>query len=503
MSDDLRARRVGRWRAIAAVAITVALSGGGLASASTAKTNAQKPGAAHLLATGSKALSCYAPAGNPNPKTDPSAWSARDRANELCSTQRLTDELSSPTYAALSAMEVAGSNPDQVFGDVTDARLRSWGSVLVAGGDPFRVPTRWAAMGRGQFEEFNFISITGAELQAELFSPNPQPGTRYPIVTFSPGLQEAKEQAWWYGEGLAEAGYVVLIIDPQGQGDSEITSHDGSQKCNPLCDFPTEDKDETQAAIDFAVSTPAHPYRYDNGRNGEHTPRFNPLWREVERHELGIAGHSLGATAVNPVGQADPRVKAVISYDDLDAAIPANLVKKIHAPALYFGTDYGFPTFATPRSPSDPPNPDQHWPSFRQLRSAGVDSMVIVPRASTHYEWDQQSAVGSLPASRLGQVTSLYYTLGWYDRYLKDRPSALRRLTAQRYDGSADRHSIGAGTYDAAAALADPGNPFAGNVAYTIRGMCIANTLSFYFASAYSLDGGRIHSWNMRNRGCR
>lgn len=444
---------------------------------------------------------CYTPAGNPDPATATVAWLARDRRNELCSTQRLTDEAANPAFAALSAMEVAGSNPNEIFGDVSDPRLRSWGSVLVAGGDPFRVPTRWVAQGRGQFEQFHVISTTGAELDAELFSPTPRPGKRYPIVTFTPGLQEAKEQAWWYGEGLAEAGYVVLIIDPQGQGDSEVTSH-GMQKCQPRCDFPTNDQPETRAAIAFAVSTARHPDRYGQDRNGKRAMHYNPLWREVNRHEVGIAGHSLGAMAVTPIGQTDRRVKAVVSYDNLDNTIPANLQTEIHAPALYFGTDYAFPTFATPNVPSAPSNPDQHWPAYDQMRKAGVDSMVITPRASTHYEWDQQSAAGSLPASRYGQVVSLYYTLAWFDRYLKHRPSALRRLTAKHFNRSADRHSIGSGTYDARLAVADPTDPAAGNVPYQIEGMCVADALSFYDASAYWLDHGKLHSTNMRNRGC-
>lgn len=462
--------------------------------------------AANAAATSAAPTGCITPAGNPNPKTQTAAWEQRDVGNMLCSTQRLTDELSNPDWITLSAMEFAGSNPGAIFGEVSDPRLRSWGSVAPAGGDPFRVPSRWVALGRGQFEQFTFISRTGAKLSAELFSPNPHPGRRYPIVTFTPGLQESKEQAWWYGEGLAEAGYVVLMIDPQGQGDSEIVSHNpnGSLSCDPLCkDFPTNDKPETWSAVVFATSTPRSPYRFGHGKNAAGTLHYNPLWREVDRHEVGIAGHSLGATAVTPIGQQMPRVKAVISYDNLDQSIPAWDVSKIHAPALYFATDYPFPTFAIPNLPGAPPNPQKHWPAYDAMVKAGVDSMVIVPRASTHYEWDEQSAIGSLPASRYGQVMSFYYTLAWFDRYLKHQPSALRRLVARRFDSSADRHSIGVGRYSAARALADPTNPFAGNMPYKIKGKCAADLLSFYYASAYWLDHGRVRSSNMRNRGCR
>jgi dienelactone hydrolase len=469
--------------------------------ATASPTHASKElNAQQLMAIGVVPEDCYQPAADPAP-SDASGWTARDVQNEICSTQRLQDELANPAFLRLSAMEVAGYNPNQIFGELNDPRPRSWGSLLVAGGDPFRVPTRWEAMGRGQWQVFTFISTTGAKLQAELYSPNARPGQRFPIVTFTPGLQESKEQAWWYGQALAEAGYVVLVIDPQGQGDSEATSHSDA-KCNPLCDFPTDDKPETQAAINFALSTPSHPYRPDSTANGKHTLPYNPLWREVIRSELGIAGHSLGATAVTQVGQGDPRVKAVISYDNLDQTVQPNLVSKIHAPTLWYGTDYTFPTFATPRLPGTHVVAQQHQPAYDQLVKAGVDSMAITPRASTHYEWDQQSAVGSLPASRYGQVTSIYYTVAWYDWFLKHERSGLRRLTARHFDGSADVHSIGAGTYDWLKALLHPTDPAAGNVPYRIKGLCVANTMSFYYASAYWLSHGERQSTNLRNRGC-
>jgi hypothetical protein len=192
----------------------------------------------------------------------------------------------------------------------------------------------------------------------------------------------------------------------------------------------------------------------------------------------------------------------VISYDNLDQTVQPNLVSKIHAPTLWYGTDYTFPTFATPRLPGTHVVAQQHQPAYEQLVKAGVDSMAITPRASTHYEWDQQSAVGSLPASRYGQITSIYYTVAWYDWFLKHKRSGLRRLTARHFDGSADVHSIGAGTYDFIKALLHPTDPAAGNVPYKISGLCVANTMSFYYASAYWLNHGERQSTNMRNRGC-
>jgi hypothetical protein len=54
---------------------------------------------------------------------------------------------------------------------------------------------------------------------------------------------------------------------------------------------------------------------------------------------------------------------------------------------------------------------------FEAWRKAGVDSMLIVPRASTHLEYTDIAYV--LPASRYGQDFSSVYTQRWLDRYLK------------------------------------------------------------------------------------
>ena len=58
---------------------------------------------------------------------------------------------------------------------------------------------------------------------------------------------------------------------------------------------------------------------------------------------MGLAGHSLGAAAVSYVGQLDPRVKAIVAYDDLSDPTQAGSLSN-------FGT-----TIACPSGSS-------HWP---------------------------------------------------------------------------------------------------------------------------------------------
>jgi dienelactone hydrolase len=374
-------------------------------------------------------------------------------------------------------------------------------------GDPFRIPERWEAAGRGQMTPITFVAKTGAKLNARIYSPNPRPREgRLPGVTFTPGLQSYNEVNAWVAEGLAEAGYIVLIVDPQGQGSSENLPHrpDGSIDCSveECPNVPTNDFPETESAIDFLLSTPSAPYPWAQGANAAGTHTFNPLWARLDATRVGIAGHSLGAIAATPIGQIDQRVKAVVSYDNLDDKLTADAVAKAHAPTLYFGVDYAFPSVLTPYDPTNPPEPRQHMGDLDKLVSRGVDAMSVTTRASTHYEFGYQPFPASFQASRHGERIAFHYTLAWFDRYLKGDRSATARLTTLRFDGSADTHSIGAGTYDHAKATLDPANPRAGNLPYTLAGRCAADLLSFYFRSAYRLDGGRLVSDDMRSRGC-
>lgn len=470
------------------------------------------PAAASAVSAPPVAASCDGSVGNPSPTADPVGWEERDANDVICGSQRVQDQLSNPAFLALWAQQAAvatGETPAYLLAQVKDpTRPKATVETLSRAStvtDPFRNPDRWAAERRGQQQVLTFVASTGAHLNARLYSPNPRPHQgRLPAVVLIPGLQSYNETQEWFGEELAESGYVVLIIDPQGQGESENLPHrpDGSIDCSASgCpNVPTTDQPEIESAIDFMLSTPAAPDPNAVGPNAAGTDTYNPLWSRVDGSRLGLAGHSLGAIAAVPLGQQDPRVKAIVSMDDLDATYASNVLPALHAPTLFFSADYAFPQPPLPKNPQSPPDPAQHLGAYQQLVAAGIDTMEITPRASTHYEWSYQPFPASLPASRLGELVSGYYSLAWFDRYLKKDPGAVTRLTATRFDSSIDRHSIGAGTYDAALAAAHPTDPTAGNVPYTIGGSCVANLLSFYYRSAYHL--GKLTSSDLRARGC-
>src|SRR3954454_5748460 len=116
--------------------------------------------------------------------------------------------------------------------------------------------------------------------------------------------------------------------------------------------------------------------------------------------------------------------------------------------------------------------------------------MKVSLRAATHLDFTEFAPTP--PSSRYGALVASYYTLAWFERYLRNSTSAEARLTAAKFDGSADAHYISGGTYDAASGQ---------NVPYRIGGQPVANRMSFHFRSAYFLDGGRARSPD-RRAGC-
>jgi dienelactone hydrolase len=286
-----------------------------------------------------------------------------------------------------------------------------------------------------------------------------------------------QEMYLWGSEALAEAGYMVLTF--------QIPEPDNAQS-----DFHYPD---TKDALDFFTSTPAHRTRAGD---------VNPLWQELDRGHIGLAGHSAGGVAVSRIGQEDRRISAVVSWDRAQSSpMPAGL--RLRTPALFVVADFNCQRvpvcvpqpYPSPPDPKGPGNKDQ---DFQRVDAAGLDSMKIALRAATHLDFTQfPPGTGS----RYGAVTTSYYTLAWFDRYLRGAmphqralaDDAFHRLTAARFDASADVHNISGGTFDPQTAQ---------NVPARIGGQPVRDRLSFHFRSAWSFDHRRIRCEDIR-AGCR
>jgi dienelactone hydrolase len=400
---------------------------------------------------------CAAPVDDPPPRTQ--AWDERDKANRFCAMEGELDLLRNPTIAEANRAvqaERAAIDPD----------------AGTFSGDPFREPlTRWNRL-RGRYDSIRYTGPDGAVRHAAMFRPLeactesrrssrcpaglPRPsGPPYPGVILichicSPGSAEAADPYIWVAETLAEAGYMVLTA-------------------------PTP----AELALDFFVATPREPTA-----QGE----ANPFWTELDSTRVGLTGHSGAGSMALAVGQADARVTAVVSLDrsrsfdtrQLEITTPAMLLT---GDADYFFLDEDFQPV---REPLDPPALGTKWADLELFRAAEVPAMLVSLRAGAHGE--PFRPIGTcLLCSRHGQRVMAYYTLAWFDRYLKGRGDpwmardALARLTARTFDGSADASAIDMGTFD----------PAAGNVPVTIAGMPVVDRLSFYRTSGYWLGQGR------------
>jgi len=221
--------------------------------------------------------------------------------------------------------------------------------------------------------------------------------------------------------------------------------------------------------------------------------QYNPLWKQLDHSRIGMAGHSAGGVAVSRLGQEDSRVKAVVSWDRAQSTeLPTWIPLK--TPELFITADFNCQKVpvCVPQpytSPPDPFGPGNKDNDFRRLRKAGVDTEKISLRAATHLDFTQ-FGVGT--GSCYGAAVAFYYTLAWFDRYLKGSAKAEQRLIATRFDRSGDVHNISGGVWD-------PGTN--ANIPAFIGGQPVANRLSFHFRSAYWLDGGALACEDMR-AGC-
>jgi dienelactone hydrolase len=343
---------------------------------------------------------------------------------------------------------------------------------------------------------------TGAELQG------PYPG----VVITTGSVQGSEHMYWWLAQDLAERGYVVLTYDVQGQGTSETMPHENDEVnalpfCNPFappqneemfgCPGVPSQQDAnfvygTEDALSFFLSRPDDPYPNPSGGDVQ-VNDYNPLWGLFDRSadkktatpgrttRVAIVGHSLGASAVSHVQGVDDRVQAVVALDKLaggDGTFGgAGVTPKV--PALAVQSEYGFTVQPywnnhgsslrpQPALPTQGPDPRREQKTgFDAWRAAGVDSMLVVPRASTHLEYTDIPYV--LPASRQGQALTSVYVQAWLDRYLKHRAVGPLLATSFRY-----LEPVAVGDWQPVA-------------------LDRSKLLSFYYCSGWSLrDGKRV-----------
>jgi dienelactone hydrolase len=360
-----------------------------------------------------------------------------------------------------------------------------------------------------------FTARDGATLSGHVWATIAGPRKR-PGIVITNGSVQADEQMYWYAaQTLAKDGYVVLTFDPQGQGQSDTFG----QAPDALEGVPAQTDgrpfyDGTEDAINFLESTPSHPYEpvpsctsgtshaaKQNARVAAgFDAAYDPFWRMLRRGVVGLAGHSYGAAGVSYIAQWDPRVKAVVAWDNLggpgpkaapvpgsgggskgavigEASCPADpgarTVIPITKPGLGISADYGLP----PLPNTSLPNPLGKSSESLAYSKAGVDSGEIIIRGGSHLDFSF-IPLEAFGASLRGPDLTDWYTSAWFDKYLKRSRQADRRLLSKRWMDDPIEQQV------------DPGHD--------------GNAFSFYYLSRLDIRlarGGRFDCEDLRD-GC-
>jgi len=321
----------------------------------------------------------------------------------------------------------------------------------------------WEENGHGISRPVLFTARNGAVLSGRVWATRSGPGKR-PGVVITNGSVQAPEMLYWFAAtNLAKRGYLVLTFDPQGQGRSDVFGEGADAQEGVPSQQGRPFYDNTEDALDFFFSTPDAPYkpvrsctsgtdhspkqvrRVQEGRNAAH----NPLWSLLDTRRVGVAGHSFGAAGVSFVGQRDPRVKALVGWDNLaapsaamsvptcDSAPATRKPPPITKPGLGMAADYHL----TPQPYTANPDPAGKSQGSLAYTKAGVDTGSLVIRGGTHYEFSYIPNPG-FGATLRGMDLVAWYTAAWFDKYLKGDASADSRLVTDRWRGEGNLFSF-------------------------------------------------------------
>jgi dienelactone hydrolase len=431
------------------VSLVVALAAGSIAA---------------LSATGAP-VALAAPPASFDPVVEAQNFSITQQRQAIYDTPEYQAQLTADSASSLSeALTTQAADPGRFF-----TNNLCWNRGNGCAGD-VRL-NDWVANGYGISDPVLFTARNGATLSGRVWATVGGPKKR-PGVVITNGSVQADEQMYWYAaQTLAKDGYVVLTFDPQGQGQSDTFGQaPDEQEGVPAQSDGRPFYDGTEDALNFFLSTPKHPYQpvasCETGtshaaKQNERVAQgfdaaYDPYWKLLKPSQIGLAGHSYGAAGVSYVAQWDPRVKAVVAWDNLGGPGPeagsvpsqqggtppmssigekpcpadpaARATVPITKPALGMSADYGLP----PLPNTGLPEPQAKSSESLAYSQAGVDSGEIIIRGGSHLDFSfiPNQAFG---ASLRGPDEVAWYTSAWFDKYVRHQGSADKRLLSQRW----------------------------------------------------------------------
>jgi dienelactone hydrolase len=149
---------------------------------------------------------------------------------------------------------------------------------------------------------------------------------KYPLVVLSPGFGDPRMMLTSLATELASHGYVVALVGDT-HGDSGETLADGQTPPCAICDDPNLAMGTVTASRALDVSFVIDRLTHGNSAW--------PLAHLIDKHEIGMAGHSIGGAAAATTMIADPRVLAGVDMDG--TFYPAPVPGQINRPFLMLG----------------------------------------------------------------------------------------------------------------------------------------------------------------------
>ncbi|MEV5506815.1 alpha/beta hydrolase family protein [Streptomyces orinoci] len=153
----------------------------------------------------------------------------------------------------------------------------------------------------------------------------PQRG-KHPLVLLSPGFGDPRMVLTSLATDLASHGYVVALVGPTHEDSGETLANGQTPPC-AICDDPHRDMNTVTASRALDMS-----FVIDQLTHG------NTAWRLahlIDKHKIGMAGHSIGGAAAVTTMIADPRVRAGVNMDGTFYPVP--MPGQINRPFLMLG----------------------------------------------------------------------------------------------------------------------------------------------------------------------
>jgi Predicted dienelactone hydrolase len=218
----------------------------------------------------------------------------------------------------------------------------------------------------------------------------------YPGIVYCEGTFSWLDLYHWMGMHLARNGYVVLVFDPGGQGDSNGRD---------LGDY-------------WLKHFPPPGWEFDIYDAITYLTRYSPIKELVDKKKIGTIGHSRGSLAVAEEQVFDERVKACVEVSMTDYFSSSKSRVPTQIQTADFDLLIGGYLNSLLYTVTNPPK-----------------QIIVVEGGShngfcTRKEEGAETGIYNWPMSPKWQhEISGHYALAWFDYYLKGEKSAKARIT--------------------------------------------------------------------------